>query len=76
MERIIRRELFCEKCSLQFDEKIVFDTHLTFVHNISNNSANDENPTEIKEESRSSQETDIAKPNMNPTKTYRKKSEI
>ena len=53
MERIIRRELFCEKCSLQFDEKIVFDKHMSFVHNMSNNSANDENSTEIKEENRS-----------------------
>ena len=53
-------ELFCRKCSLQFDKKIVFDTHMTFIHNISNNSANDEKLTEIKKENGSSQETDTA----------------
>jgi hypothetical protein len=63
MERITKMELFCKKCSLQFDKKIVFDIHMSFVHNISNNSANDGNPTEIKEENISSQETDITKPN-------------
>jgi len=29
--------LFCEKCSLQFDKRIVYDIHLSFVHNIKEN---------------------------------------
>ena len=68
MERIIKMDLFCEKCSLQFDKKVVFDIHMSFVHNISNNSANDKKLTEVKEENGSSQETDIAKQNENPAK--------
>ena len=61
-------ELFCRKCSLQFYKKIVFDVHMSFVHNIGNNLANDEKLNEIKEENGSSQETDIAKPNENSAK--------
>ena len=67
-ERKIKMELFCGKCSLQFDKKIVFDVHMSFVHNIRNDSANDEKLTEIREENGSSQETDVAKPNENSTK--------
>ena len=26
--------LFCDKCSLQFDKKIVYDIHQSFVHKI------------------------------------------
>ena len=39
--------LFCEKCSLQFDKKIVYDIHLSFVHNVKENK--DEKLTEINE---------------------------
>ena len=31
---MIATNLFCEKCSLQFDKKIVYDIHLSFVHNV------------------------------------------
>ena len=29
--------LFCEKCSLQFGKRIVYDIHMSFVHNIKEN---------------------------------------
>ena len=29
--------LFCETCSLQFGKKIVYDIHLSFVHNVKEN---------------------------------------
>ena len=29
--------LFCEICSLQFDKRIVYNIHLSFVHNIKKN---------------------------------------
>ena len=32
---ITNEALFCQKCSLQFDKKIVYDIHLSFVHKIS-----------------------------------------
>ena len=28
----MKRDLFCDKCSLQFDKKYVFDLHLSLVH--------------------------------------------
>ena len=42
--------LFCEKCSLQFDKKIVYDIHLSFVHNVKENK--DEKLTENNEKDR------------------------
>ena len=32
MSQIILRDLYCEKCTLQFDKKNVFDLHLDLVH--------------------------------------------
>ena len=32
MSQIILKELFCEKCTLQFNKKCVFDLHLDLVH--------------------------------------------
>ena len=32
MSRMIFRNLYCEKCLLQFDNKYVFDQHLALVH--------------------------------------------
>ena len=32
MSQIILRDLYCEKCSLQFDKKYVFDIHLDMIH--------------------------------------------
>ena len=32
MSQIILRDLYCEKCTLQFDKKYVFDLHLDLVH--------------------------------------------
>ena len=31
---ITNKALYCEKCSLQFDKKIVYHIHLSFVHKI------------------------------------------
>ena len=42
--------LFCEKCSLQFDKKIVYDIHMSFVHKISIEVKSEENKIEIKED--------------------------
>ena len=32
MSQIILRDLYCEKCTLQFDKKYVFDLHMDLVH--------------------------------------------
>ena len=32
MIKITAQNLFCNKCSLQFDKKYVFDLHLSLVH--------------------------------------------
>ena len=32
MEVKMSKNLFCEICSLQFDKKIVYDIHMSFVH--------------------------------------------
>ena len=53
MERI-NNALFCDKCSLQFDKKIVYDIHLSFVHKISGKLESEEKTIEIKEEDSSS----------------------
>ena len=42
--------LFCEKCLLQFDKKIVYDIHLSFVHNVKE--TKDEKLTENNEKDR------------------------
>ena len=49
MDRI-NNALFCDKCLLQFDKKIVFDTHLSFVHKISSKVESEEKTIEIKNE--------------------------
>ena len=49
MERI-NIAFYCEKCSLQFDKKIVFDIHLSFVHKINIKIETEEKEIEIKEE--------------------------
>ena len=32
MNQVILRDWYCEKCSLQFDKKYVYDLHLKLVH--------------------------------------------
>ena len=43
------KALYCEKCSLQFDKKIVYDIHLSFVHKICGKLESEEKTIEIKE---------------------------
>ena len=43
------KALFCKNCSLQFDKKIVYDIHLSFVHNINIKVKSEEKTIEIKE---------------------------
>ena len=38
----INKALYCDKCSLEFDNKIVYDIHLSFVHKISGKVETDE----------------------------------
>ena len=42
--------LFCGKCSLQFDKKIVYDVHLSFVHKAKDTVEIEEKINQIKEE--------------------------
>ncbi len=64
MERI-NNVLFCDKCLLQFDKKIVFDIHLSFVHKISIKVESEEKTIEIKnEDTDSACQTDSKKPNQ------------
>ena len=49
MERA-KMDLFCDKCSLQFDKKIVYEIHLSVVHKIKGKSDIEEKPIEIKDE--------------------------
>ena len=49
MERI-NKALYCEKCSLQFDKKIVYDIHLSFVHKMNIEVKSEEKTVEIKKE--------------------------
>ena len=42
--------LFCDKCSLQFDKKIVYDIHQSFVHKIKDKVEIEEKTIQIKEE--------------------------
>ena len=68
MERNINTELFCQICSLQFDKKIVYDIHLSFIHKIKKNIKleEDEKISEIKEEHESQGiENEIQKPKEN-----------
>ena len=58
--------LFCDKCSLQFDKKIVYDIHLSFVHKISDKVETEEKEIEnMKEDAVSVFQSDTAKPNQN-----------
>ena len=68
MERNINTELFCQICSLQFDKKIVYDIHLSFVHKIKIkiNSEDEEKFPEMKEEYEFQViESEIVKPSEN-----------
>ena len=63
---IINNALFCDKCLLQFDKKIVFDIHLSFVHKMSIKIESEENSIEIKnEDTDSAFQTNSKKPNQN-----------
>ena len=65
MERI-NNALFCDKCLLQFDKKIVFDIHLSFVHKMSIKIDSEEKTIEIKnEDTDSAFQTNSKKPNQN-----------
>ena len=64
---ISNKALYCEKCSLQFDKKIVFDIHLSFVHKINIKIETEEKEIEIKEEEDSGSvfQSNEKKPNPN-----------
>ena len=47
---ITNEALYCKKCSLQFDKKIVYDIHLSFVHKMNIEVKSEEKTVEIKEE--------------------------
>ena len=47
---IKNKAFFCEKCSLQFDKKIVYDIHLSFVHKMNIEVKSEEKTVEIKKE--------------------------
>ena len=47
---ITNQALYCEKCFLQFDKKIVYDIHLSFVHKMNIEVKSEEKTIEIKEE--------------------------
>ena len=49
MERA-KMDSFCDKCSLQFDKKIVYDIHLSVVHKIKGKSDIEEKTMKIKNE--------------------------
>ena len=62
----INKALYCDKCSLEFDNKIVYDIHLSFVHKISGKVETDEKTIEIKDEDIGSAfQSDIKKPKQN-----------
>ena len=46
---ITNKALYCEKCSLQFDKKIVYDIHLSFVHKMNIEVKSEEKTIETKE---------------------------
>ena len=50
---VSNKALYCEKCSLQFDKKIVYDIHLSFVHKMNIEVKSEEKTIEIKEEDES-----------------------
>ena len=68
MERI-NNALFCDKCSLQFDKKIVYDIHLSFVHKISSKVESEEKIIEIKEDTGLLFQFDSKKSNQNLVNT-------
>ena len=43
-------DLFCDECSLQFDKKVVYDVHLSFVHKTEDKVEIEEKKNQIKEE--------------------------
>ena len=48
MEKKIIKDLYCYQCSLQFDKKIIYDMHLSIMHNYKSRANYFE--TEIKQE--------------------------
>ena len=44
------RKLFCTTCSFQFNKKIVYDIHMSFVHKIDKKQSNNEKLTDIQQE--------------------------
>ena len=46
----INEALYCEKCSLQFDKKTVYDIHLSSVHKMNIEVKSEEKTVEIKKE--------------------------
>ena len=71
MERA-KMALFCDKCSLQFDKKIVYDIHLSFVHKMNIEVKSEEKTVEIKEEEEDGKKRSTRNPN---TETYGSDSE-
>ena len=68
--------LFCDKCSLQFDKKIVYDIHLSFVHKISDKVETEEKEIENKKEDVVSVfQSDNAKSNQNLVSIEERKCE-
>ena len=53
MNQVILRDWYCEKCSLQFDKKYVYDLHLTLVHGqeikVKTESTSEENFEELRQ---------------------------
>ena len=62
MERI-NKAFYCEKCSLQFDKKIVYDIHLSFVHKMNIEVKSEEKTVEIKEEEEDGKRRSTRNPN-------------
>ena len=59
------KAFFCEKCSLQFDKKIVFDIHLSFIHKMNIEVKSEEKIIEIREEEGLVLQHDITKSKQN-----------
>ena len=59
----INEALYCEKCSLQFDKKIVYDIHLSFVHKMNIEVKSEEKTVEIKEEEEDGKKRSTRNPN-------------
>ena len=69
---ITNAALHCEKCSLQFDKKIVYDIHLSFVHKMNIEVKSEEKTVEIKEEEEDGKKRSTRNTN---TETYGSDSE-